>query len=72
MIPAFSDQSIVAALPDLCRSLFGVGKASALSEAQLSELFRQVRFRFSANIGQIARTTGFPPETVTRLLDTYK
>lgn len=72
MIPAFSDQAIASVLPDLCRSLFGAGKASALSEPQLSELFRQVRFRFSSNIAQIARTTGFPPETVTRLLDTYK
>lgn len=70
-IPAFSDQVIASAIPDLCHSLFGARNAAGLNSVQLSELFRQIRFRFSTNIEQIARTTGFPPETVTRVLDTY-
>ena len=70
-IPSFRDQVVASAIPDLCRTLFGKNKAQELNRENLSELFRQIRFRFSSSIEQIARTTGFSSETVTHLLDNY-
>ncbi len=56
--PAFRDQIVSAALPDLCRSLFGKISVNELNESQLVELLRQLRFRFAANVNQIARVVG--------------
>lgn len=68
-LPAFSDQVIVAALQELCRSLFQKQRFSELSEDQKVELFRQLRFRFATNVNQIARVTGSPYEVVATYLD---
>ena len=57
-MPAFRDQVVSAALPDLCRSLFGKIAVDELDESQLVELLRQLRFRFAANVNQIARVVG--------------
>lgn len=70
-LPAFRDQVIVAAIPDLCQSLFHCRSIEGLKEPQLAELFRQIRFRFSADVNQIARSAGFPYEQVTRLLEEF-
>lgn len=57
-LPAFRDQTILAALPDLCRSLFGKSRYAELSPDDQTELIRQIRYRFSANVNQIARVCG--------------
>ena len=69
MGPAFRDQVIIAALGDICRTLFQKQDLSSLAQPELAELFRQIRFRFSSNVHQIARVTGFSYEEVTSLLD---
>lgn len=71
-LPAFRDQVLVAAIPDLCQSLFQCRSVNVLKEPQLAELFRQLRFRFSADVTQIARAAGFPYEKVTRLLEDFQ
>lgn len=68
-LPAFSDQTILAALPDLCKSLFQKPDIKALNEDQLVELLRQIRFRFSSNVNQLARVTGLTYERAAELLD---
>ena len=71
-LPAFRDQVIVAAIPDLCQSLFHCRCVADMNEAQLAELFRQLRFRFSADVNQIARTAGCSYEKVARLLEDFQ
>lgn len=68
-IPVFNDQVMVAALPDLCRTLFQKSTLHELSDKQKREALRQLRFRFSANIHQIARVVGSDYNTVAKLLD---
>ena len=68
-LPAFTDQTILAALPDLCKSLFQKPDIKALNEDQLVELLRQLRFRFSSNVNQLARVTGLTYERAAELLD---
>lgn len=67
--PAFRDQTIVSALPDLCRSLFQKGTVAELLAEELSELARQIRFRFCSDATQIARVCGVSYSDVARLLD---
>ena len=67
--PSFSDQSLSLCVQDLCRSLFRKTSLNELSESELSELFRQIRWRFSADIAQIARVTCTPYDKVANLLD---
>ena len=67
--PGFRDQVIVSAIGDLCRSLFQQSSISELDPEQLSELLKQIRFRFSANVEQIARVTAMTYEQVVRCLD---
>lgn len=68
-LPAFSDQTILAALPELCKSLFQNPDVKALNEDQMAELLRQIRFRFSSNVNQLARVTGLAYERTAELLD---
>ena len=68
-LPSFRDQVLYAAIPDLCRSLFGKNDASDLNDEQRQELVRQIRRRFSADIHQIVRVTSFSMEDVARFLD---
>lgn len=68
-LPAFRDQVIAAALPDLCWSLFRKQCVKELSEGQLLELLRQIRFRFAAGVNQIARVTGLSYEDAAAYLD---
>lgn len=70
-LPAFRDQSISYALPDLCRSLFQKESIRELSQEQQTELFRQIKYRFASSIDQIARITCFPYETVANALDSF-
>ena len=68
-LPAFRDQVILAALPDLCQSLFGKRSFSELSEEEQKECVRQIRFRFSSHVNQIARVCDLSYEEAARLMD---
>ena len=68
-LPSFRDQTILAALPDLCRSLFQKDSFSQLQPDEKSEFARQIRFRFSADATQIARVCGITYADAARLLD---
>jgi REP element-mobilizing transposase RayT len=68
-LPAFRDQVILAAVPDLCQSLFGNRKFSQLSRDEQVEFVRQLHFRFSAHVNQIARVCGLTYEQAARLMD---
>ena len=67
--PSFNDQSLSSCVQDLCRSLFRKNGIHELVESELSELLRQIRWRFSADIAQIARVTFTPYDKVANLLD---
>ncbi len=69
-MPAFRDQTILAALPDLCRSLFQRESFRQLHQEERIELARQIRFRFSADANQIARVCGLSYAEAAQLLDT--
>lgn len=68
-LPAFRDQTILACLPDLCRTLFGKNAVGQLLKEELAELLKQLRFRFSADANQLARVCGLTYEEAARLLD---
>ena len=68
-LPAFKDQTLLAALPDLCRSLFQKDSFLKLGKEEQAEMARQIRFRFSADATQIARVCGVSYADAARLLD---
>ena len=68
-LPSFRDQIIMAAVPDLCRTLFQKEGFEQLVTAERSELLRQLRFRFSADVRQMARVCGLTYAEAARLLD---
>ena len=68
-MPSFKDQVILQALPDLCMSLFRRPGFSDLSAQEQTEVLRQLRFRFSANVNQAARVCGITYEAAARMLD---
>ena len=68
-LPAFRDQTILGAMPDLSRTLFGKSSFAEMSEAERAEFLRQIRFRFNSNVNQLARVVGISYEEAARLLD---
>ena len=68
-LPSFRDQTILSAMPDLCRSLFQKDSLATLNYDEQAELARQIRYRFSADAGQIARVCGLTYADAARLLD---
>ena len=70
-IPAFKDQTIIFAIPELLQSLFRKHKTSELSKEEMAELLKQLRFRFSANAHQIARVVGLSYEEAVQMLDSF-
>ena len=70
-LPAFKDQVLVAGIKDLCHSLYQKRELTELGDGQVSEILKQVRYRFSAHPHQMARVTGIPYESVVNLLETY-
>ena len=69
-IPAFRDQSIANALPDLLQSLFQKRHFNMLSLSEQAETLRQLRYRFSAGVHQAARVCGLTYADAARLMDT--
>ena len=68
-LPAFRDQVLISAIPDICRTVYGRNAVSELEEGECAELVKQLRRRFSADYRQIARVTSIPENEVVRLLD---
>ena len=68
-LPSFRDQVLYAAIPDLCQSMFGCIGISDLDTKQTTELVRQLRRRFSADVRQIARVASLSMEDAARMLD---
>ena len=68
-LPAFRDQIILSALPDLLRGLFGKETFRELTDQEQPELMRQIRFRFSSDINQIARVCGLSYADAARIID---
>lgn len=68
-LPSFKDQIILAALPDLYRTLFGKKHFGDLHPHEQAECLRQIRFRFSADPKQIARVVGISYADAAKLLD---
>lgn len=67
--PKFRDQIIVAAIPDLCYSMFRKQSAAELDSRQLIMFLKQLRARFCADVNQVARVVGLPYEAVAKMLD---
>lgn len=70
-IPAFRDQLILAAIPDLCMSLFDRRMLKDLSAEQTAEVIKQIQRRFVADPAQISRVTGIPHAQVSAFLDSF-
>jgi len=68
-IPSFKDQIVAAAIPDICMALYGRTSMTGLSTEETVEVLRQIRFRFSSNINQIARVAGLSYADAAQLLD---
>ena len=68
-LPAFRDQVLISAIPDICRTVYGRNAVSELEEGECAELVKQLRRRFSADYRQVARVTSIPENEVVRLLD---
>ena len=67
--PSFGDQVVLSGMKSLCLALFRKPNISDLQESEQSELLKQIRYRFSADPGQMTRVSGISYETVCRLLD---
>lgn len=68
-LPSFRDESILIAIPDLCRTLFHKKSFDNLNSQEQPELLRQLKFRFSADVGQLAWVCGLTYSETARLLD---
>lgn len=69
MLPSFRDQVILSAMPDLCRTLFGKKDFAEFSREEKGEYLRQIRFRFSCDVKQLARVCGISYAEAAELLD---
>lgn len=67
--PSFKDQTIVRIIPELCLALFNKTSFKELSEEQQTEFLRQLQFRFSSNVHQLARITELSYDETARKLD---
>lgn len=68
-MPAFKDQLILQALPDLLQGLFRKSRFEDLSTEERAESIRQIRYRFSASVHQAARICGLSYADAARLID---
>ena len=70
-LASFRDQVLLAALPDLCRSLFREKSPGHLNPDQMKTRAGQLRRRFSADPHQISRVTGIPYAELTKMLQDF-
>ena len=70
-LPSFSDQVIISAIPDLCRSLFRKRNYTELEGEEMVELIKQIRRRFSADVHQISRVVEVEYREVSRMLEAF-
>lgn len=68
-LPSFRDQIILAAIPDLCCSMFRKSSFQELFSEEKGELLKQIRYRFSADVAQLSRILEIPYEEAVHLLD---
>ena len=68
-LPAFRDQTILAVFPDLCASMFGKKSYEELTSEEQTECIRQIKYRFSANVNQIARICGISYEEAAKKIN---
>ena len=68
-IPVLKDHIVLPVMMELCKRLFGKGTVNELSSEQLTELLRQMRYRCSSNVYQLARLTGLSYDQVAKMLD---
>ncbi len=68
-LPAFRDQTILVAAPELLKSLYHRASFQELTEVEQAEFMRQIRFRFSADVNQIARVCGLSYAEAARIID---
>ncbi len=68
-LPSFRDQVVLPAVPELCKSLFSKSSFGDLEREEQVELLRQLRFRFSSDVNQLARVTGLTYAAAARLLE---
>lgn len=68
-IPVLKDHIVLPVMMELCKKMFGKGTVNELSAEQLSELLRQMRYRCSSNVYQLARLTGLSYAQVAKMLD---
>lgn len=69
--PSFSDQLVLTASLNLCRSLFRSNSVDELSPMQTGELVRQLRRRFSSDVTQICRVTGIQYAEAVNYLESF-
>ena len=68
-VPSFKDQVILAAVPDICRTVFKKRSVSELSAQELAELIFSIRRSFFADVSQIARVIGVSYSDVAGILE---
>lgn len=68
-LPAFKDQTILSALPDLFQTLFHKYTFDQLTSEEQKEAVKQIRFRFSADPNQIARVCGLKYAEAAKMID---
>lgn len=68
-VPAFKDQAVLPMMQELIRKLFGKGSIKELTTEETAELFRQMHYRLSSNINQMARLSGYSYEQIVCLME---
>lgn len=71
-LPSFQDQTVLIGIPDLIRSMFQKLRITDLSQKELSELAKQLQFRYNSDATQIARVCGVSYEDAAKLLDKFR
>ena len=67
----FRDQTILASLPDMCRTLFQKEALSSLTGEEMERLISEVKYRFNADVPQIARILGLGYTEVVNILEKF-
>lgn len=67
---SFRDQVLLEALKDMPLA-FGKNNLGNLTDDEYSEVFKQLRWRFGADIYQISRVTGFTYSKVTEMIESF-